>query len=220
MATLEIWDYGISHGEKMIKLLDPRPNDGTFQVCKTWLVSFLLRWKIGAESLWFGTWIQRSWTSLGECWIWYDMGHGISLGFGTPKELHHSNSTRGIVLTVIDPSSLDGLESLLSGLRSPQPAGRTWSTLHWWDQVALTRSAIVVRIWIGFFHFPKCPKAPRPPAVRCQGLPSDDEKLEICQVLARLKLQRLRGIVFCLSDVFFVRGTPKNMRVTEMLALD
>jgi hypothetical protein len=57
------WKYGImgfSHGEKMIKLLDPRPNDGTF----------LLRWKIGAESLWFGTQIQRSWTSLGECWIW------------------------------------------------------------------------------------------------------------------------------------------------------
>ena len=36
-----------------------------------------------------------------------------------------------------------------------------------------------------FFPFSKCPKAPRPPAVRCQGLPSDDEKLEICQVFGQ-----------------------------------
>ena len=41
--------------EEMIKLLDPRPNDVTFQLCKTWLVSLMLRWKIEAESLWFGT---------------------------------------------------------------------------------------------------------------------------------------------------------------------
>ena len=85
MATLEIWDYGISHGGKDDKAVGPRPNDGTFQVCKTWLVFFLA--EVEDRGRVFVVWNLNSekWTSLGECWIWYDMGHGISLGFETPK---------------------------------------------------------------------------------------------------------------------------------------
>lgn len=139
------------------------------------------------------------------------MGHGISLGFETPKELHHSNSTRGIVI--------DRYWPILTWRIGVSAIGAEVAATGRPDMVdpALMRPGRFDKIcYCGqdlnrFFPFSQVPKhEDLRLLILCRGLPSDDEKLEICQVLARLKLQRLRGIVFCLSDVFLSEAHQKT----------
>ena len=95
MATLEIWDYGIFSRGKDDNAVGPTTKWWNVPSLQD-LARFFLA-EVEDRGRVFVVWNLNS-KKLDLTWRMLDMGHGISLGFETPKELHHSNSTRGIVI--------------------------------------------------------------------------------------------------------------------------